>query len=216
MLDLNALQEAFRGLPYFAINKVLKKNATTGRTEWQSIVAADITSGTITATQIANRTRADSLPLGAAIAGGSGVAASATYGLLGSNTRYAGWSFDQTTTEAITLPAFVVPQDYVSGALFVLGWVNAGAGTGDVRWQMLVSGYVAANDLNGAVEANTTMTATAGAQNLLSLTTHTVAPTTAAGEVMLIQVVRVGADGLDTLTNDAGLVSLAFVYTADS
>lgn len=172
-------------------------------------------SGSITTAQIPDRTRTVSIPIGGATPGGSGVATTADIALRGTNTRYRAWAFDKDTAEAITLE-FVVPQDYVSGASFSLGWTNLGAGSGNVRWQLIGSGRVTTNDLNSGIEFNTTDIIGAPAQDILTVSTHSVAPSVAAGEVMLIQVVRDAATGTDTLANDAGLVSLAFVYTADS
>ena len=45
MLDLDALQEALRHISGYTTNRVLKKNATDGRTEWQALVVADIPTG---------------------------------------------------------------------------------------------------------------------------------------------------------------------------
>lgn len=161
-----------------------------------------------------DRTRVLNLPIGGATPGGSGVATSADLALRGSNTRYRAWAFDGggTTAEGITLE-FIVPSDYVSNGTFQLAWTNLGAGSGTVAWQLLGSSRAAADNLDGSTEFLGTDTLSAPAQNVLALTAHVPNTSFAPGEMVLLQVVRVPAS--DTLGNDAGLLSLAFVYTAD-
>lgn len=171
--------------------------------------------GTVTAANIANRTRSLTLPAAMFTPGGHGVAACGANALQGVGQRYTAQPFDGAGAFESNVACFVVPQDYVSGASFLIHWTNLGAGAGDVRWTLLGGGKVDGNDLNAAVEFSTTTTATAPALGIEEITTHAAAPTFAAGELVLISVARDSADAADTLANDAGFIALVFQYTAD-
>lgn len=129
----------------------------------------------------------------------------------GDNGRAEVWAMDSAVSEAIGASE-IVPTSW-SKIRVVAYWTNAGAGTGDVRWQIVttraaVGADITANSINGAAT-----TATAGVTGIVistDLGTIDVAP----GELLKVHLRRLGADAADTLGNDAGVLMLALERVA--
>lgn len=94
-----------------------------------------------------------------------------------------------------------------------LWWVNAGAGSGAVRWRLDVANLADGVTLTDPTTAGTQPTPTALAQNVVETTamrtTAQTAPTDA--QALVLELVRLGGDAADTLPNDAGVLGLMLV-----
>lgn len=134
----------------------------------------------------------------------------------GSNTRYRAWAMDATTIEAV-VGEFVMPADYVSGAITTkLYWTNLGAGAGNVDWAVALGSTADGGDLNGVFTSLPTDVVAAPTLGLLDIYTHSVSLTPGASpQVTRCTISRVGNSGTDTLANDAGLIGLLIEYTSD-
>jgi hypothetical protein len=148
---------------------------------------------------------------------GAGVQGTPAYATVGGNGRYAAWALDAASSEYVVL-SVVIPEDFSSGNFTVkLYWTNLGAGAGNVVWNVIMKTLVDTTDLDSTTsETNANSTIAAPAQNILKVSTHGIAVAGAAGGLFRLLVGRVGADGADTLANDAGLVAVEVEYTADS
>jgi hypothetical protein len=114
------------------------------------------------------------------------------------------WLLDAATTEAVS-GVIRTPGDWTTVNI-VLWWINAGTGAGDVRLRA-----VTRNEGNGGVlgaDANAYVTVAAQLQNKLVATTLATGIAVDDLKVFLASIERPGADALDTLANDIGVVSI--------
>jgi hypothetical protein len=114
------------------------------------------------------------------------------------------WLLDAASTEAVS-GVIRTPGDWATVNI-VLWWINAGTGTGDARVRV-----VTRNQGNGellAADANPYLTLTAAGQNVLVATTLATGVTVDSLKVFLASIERSGADALDTLANDIGVVAV--------
>lgn len=152
---------------------------------------------------------------------------SPTIAVSGANTRYRAWAFDAASTEEILFEV-ILPKDLVASlrntvAITPAFWVtNLGAGTGGVVWQVTLKDYWGSGDLN-ATGGETIISEAQGVpiQNEVSRRAFatdfnlTVSNGGTPPPYIRIGLARLGADGADTLANDAGVVGFEFTYTAD-
>ena len=178
-------------------------------------LTADIVAGSLGVADIANRTRTIDLH-DFAIAVGT-----PDFAVRGANSRYAAWAFDGTGVfdEAITTQTIRIPQDFSSSLLVVLHWTNLGAGSGNVDWTVVAKVVNDTADLNTTSgETLTSDTIAAPAQNIHKISVHSISLSPAAGDHLRLNVARLALTNTanDTLGNDAGLLKVQLVYTADS
>lgn len=116
------------------------------------------------------------------------------------------WLFDSSADEIIGTELAIPPG--WTRVRIELGWVNAGAGSGDVVWGLNIGKFSPGESLNASDQINRNLTGTAGAQDVLVVTTQfdqDITTPTGSGFAFL-RVRRSGTDVADTLGNDAGLV----------
>jgi len=192
---------------------ILDNAVTQAKMADNSVGTAEILDGNVTAAKIANRIRhlfirpqdftiADGTP-----ALGVVVAAAAI-----------GWSFDPGATFEGVGTHFIVPEDYVSGAITVkLYWTNTSVNTGDVVWEVLLKNTADTATLDATGLTSGGDVVAAPVSSALKITTHTISFTPTAGRLGYLGVRRRGDNGSDTLNgNDAFLLLVEFEYTADS
>lgn len=182
---------------------------TSAKIQDGTIVAGDIADGTITPAKIANRTRYAFIP--AAAFQSSGGSPSFL------NNEGGSWQLDAATTERVA-SSYAVPDDWDSGTIrawLYIAPLNAGAaGLREVAMQLAVSATS-----NGGVPSASggTDTISTGSTNLnLSIVQHSVVITVSAGQMLGIQLTRVGGDVNDDLASDLVFYGLRLEYTADS
>lgn len=123
------------------------------------------------------------------------------------------WLFDQATQETIQAEMELMPGTALT--LFRLQWVNAGAGAGDVAWNLSYGYFDTGVTINLADQVSSAVTiTTAGAQDVLMETQISVNLSAAIGKRLWVRLSRVAADAGDTLANDAGLIGVT-VESAD-
>lgn len=125
---------------------------------------------------------------------------------------------DSATTERIRIAPIRVPDDWISGMGAVLTWaaVAPGGGAETARWSI---DYAYLDDNTSGVAAGTNVTwtgisRTRAANDIQVEASQAIATGAAAGKLLRITLKRIGADAADTLTGDAGVVSLRLDYTA--
>lgn len=125
---------------------------------------------------------------------------------------------DSATTERIRIAPFRVPDDWVSGMSAIVTWLAVGPGGGaeTVRWSI---DYAYFDDNTSGVAAGTNVTwtgisRTRAANDIQAESPQAIATGAVAGKLLRITLKRIGADAADTLTGDAGVVSLRLDYTA--
>jgi hypothetical protein len=123
------------------------------------------------------------------------------------------------TSEEWCVFQFRMPDDYSSAPVAKLQWSAASATSGAVVWDVRVSATtpadatdIDAQDFAAANAATTTVPGTAGylAETSITLTN---ADSLAAGDFVVLRVARAAADGADTATGDAELLSIGLSYT---
>jgi hypothetical protein len=121
--------------------------------------------------------------------------------------RYLGWLLDSATVESVKAQAFI--QSDWQSVKATIYWSNAGAGTGDVAWNFLISYGAAGDDLQtkDAGPAAYTFT-TAAAQYTLVSTDAGPSATLISNGFVAIQIQRRGTDAGDTLANDAAFLGV--------
>jgi hypothetical protein len=126
--------------------------------------------------------------------------------------------FDATSEESC-MWQFRMPDDYGSAPLAKIQWAAASATSGAVVWDVRISATtpgdatdVDTQDFAAANTATTTVPATAGylAETSVTLTN---ADSLAAGDLVVVRVARAAADGGDTATGDAELLTVNISYT---
>jgi hypothetical protein len=121
-----------------------------------------------------------------------------------------GWLLDAAASEDV-VTLVEIPPTWLTYNVRI-GWVNAGAGSGNVRWSFLRATTPAAGAVTTAPGTAVSVTGTAGAADVLVETivaTGIAVPT--AGRFLQAQIRRLGADALDTLANDCMLAWVQFV-----
>jgi hypothetical protein len=120
------------------------------------------------------------------------------------------WLLDATTNESVGIE-FTVPEGWGKIAVDAVT-VNAGTGTGDYRLRLVYNAVAKGGTL--AVTGTNGVTIAALAQNAKEvvevLNNFAVTP----GQTVLLMVERRGADAVDTLPNDIGLLSVDVRRTA--
>ena len=126
------------------------------------------------------------------------------------NTTYdwGGWALDSASNEGVGFN-FVPPPHWATYDI-IAWWTNDGAGSGDVRWSIALGSYAdAENTAAGASQFS--VTATAGLDNVTVKTTLTTGFTDVAGEIVIANIYRLGANAADTLGNDCALLGIELV-----
>ena len=116
------------------------------------------------------------------------------------------WLLDAALTETVSCAA-VIPSAWTSTDV-ELYWANAGAGAGNVRWQIDLSIAAIGGNLVTGGAATALLTAAAGAQNVLVRSEIATGVAADAGDMLSLRIYRVGGDAADTLANDAGLIGV--------
>ena len=162
--------------------------------------------GTLTANEIANRTRYHWIPA-------TDFWDPANWNNTGDVVFAPVFEFpDVANTDAIV--TWLVPADWDSGNVTVtLLWKSAG--TGNVRWRLMARGTACTEDPNGAADVSPLLTLGIVA-NTLNCDVLTAALPVAAGDMVSIALVRFGSDGADTLAATALMYGIKVSYTADS
>lgn len=126
---------------------------------------------------------------------------------VGSATRpIPGWLLDAAAAESVHT-SFDIPDSWATVDVDVW-WINAGAGAGDVVWRLDWHKF-AAGDSAQAVDTSTSLTtSTAGAQNIIVVTTIASGIAFESTKLNRVEVVRLATDAADTLANDAGFLGV--------
>lgn len=119
------------------------------------------------------------------------------------------WLLDGAATEDISAVAYM-PTSWATYNV-VVRYVNAGAGSGDVRWTLLKADIPADDVSTSATASVGNTTSTAGAADVMK--THTLGSGVAvpATGMVALHVRRIGGDALDTLANDIGVLYVDLV-----
>lgn len=115
------------------------------------------------------------------------------------------WAFDASSEETIGT-TWIVPTGWTSVDVSVV-WVNSTADAGDVVWRMNRTTFAD----GGATNANTvgtSVTATAGSQYGVEVTTLETDLAVTAGNIVRFSLARVAGDAADTKAGDAGVIGV--------
>lgn len=135
----------------------------------------------------------------------TGTGSGAAFGVLG-NSLVPAFSLDGAGASEVLQYGFGVPDHWLTMAVDV-HWANDGAGSGDVRFSTDHLCVAAGGDYSAA-RTTTTLTATAGAQNIKVVSTIVSSISLSTARAGLIRITRLSADAADTLTNDIAIVGL--------
>lgn len=125
-------------------------------------------------------------------------------------------NFDAAATEYAVFSSFV-PANYGAGGFTVtIVWASASATSGNVVWSVEIERQQDGTDTiasDSFASAQTVISAAPGTTGIvkyanISLTNGAQIDNVAAGEAFRIRVARVGADGNDTMANDAQLIKV--------
>lgn len=127
-------------------------------------------------------------------------------GLLSSNTFWLVWLLDSAATDESVSTSLLIPSGWNTVDIDIW-WTNAGAGAGNVRWEV---GYQSRGDTETLTQ---TWTATASniaapAQSVVKKSTIISGGAVTAGELLGLIITRYGSNAGDTLANDAGLLGV--------
>lgn len=122
--------------------------------------------------------------------------------------RRVGMLFDATTDE-IAAGVIVIPLGW-NAIRAEAEWVNAGAGAGDVRWDLVYEDFAAGETLDVADGGAVGATTTAGAQWVRTTSVLSSSIDVVENRLWCFRVKRTGTSGADTLANDAALLALTF------
>lgn len=114
------------------------------------------------------------------------------------------WLFDGASEEQIAAQTFV-PMGWATLNV-ELWWTNAGAGSGNVRWDVRYDDVADGGSLAGH-SADGVLDVAAPAQNVLKKSTLIAGHVCVPGELARILVFRDGDHGADTLANDAAVLA---------
>jgi hypothetical protein len=122
------------------------------------------------------------------------------------------WLLDQTSNEAVGTWLHIgtdIPSHWVTFSIDYV-YVNAGAGSGDVQWQIngVEANSYSEGDTIAALGTSAAVTDTAAAQNVIKYVQMDASVTLPAEDFMAVRVSRNGASGSDTLANDVGFLGL--------
>lgn len=121
-------------------------------------------------------------------------------------TRRHCYAFDPSSNETVSISQIRVPDNATSCVVDLYG-TNIGADTGIVKWDLTYGGFAAGEDADVADSAKTISTTGAVSQDYiykLSFSSFSVT----GGDILFLRIGRDATNAADTLTNDAGLVSL--------
>lgn len=90
-------------------------------------------------------------------------------------------------------------------------WSNAGAGAGNVRWDMATGGYGDNETTDSGGGSETTIVAAPARYVPRRLKVNTTAVTVTPFKFQRIMIARIKSGGTDTLTNDVGLIGVELV-----
>lgn len=125
---------------------------------------------------------------------------------IGSGQAWPAWSMDQTALEAVQQSVFL-PADWATYDVD-LYWCNVSATTGNVVWRL---DYLSAGQgdlVSDGVTNAAAVTAAAGLQHIMQVTTLATAVAAVSDEPTWLRVLRVASDGADTLANDAAILGM--------
>ena len=132
-----------------------------------------------------------------------------TFGVYGSNRRV-GWAFPAAASTNVIERQLYLP---VSGNYSVaVYWFNEGATTGDVIWEARYRKLSEGEDVSTAGDGVLTSAADASGAQYTFQRVPLGTFSAAAGELLGLSMVRLGADAGDTLAEDAILVAVEIVY----
>ena len=127
----------------------------------------------------------------------------------GSNTIFGVLAFNDTTEQAV-YASLVLPVGWTGAIDAKLKW-RAAATTGDVKWGVQTISVADAETADPSLNTASTVTDTAKGTTLQT-NDATISNITctgcAAGELLFLRIYRVAADGADTMTGDAQLISV--------
>jgi hypothetical protein len=123
--------------------------------------------------------------------------------------RHSAWLMDQTADEAIAGRVHI-PSGWATFNVDVL-WANAGAGSGAVVFNTNLVKVAPGATINAAGTSPGTVTATAGAQDVLVRTTVITATATVADALNGLRLYRIGSNVADTVANDIAILAVEFV-----
>ena len=117
------------------------------------------------------------------------------------------WLLDAVATESMQAEVYVPPA-YGVRVRATLVWSNAGAGAGDVVWNLGYFNGADATNLNAIDAGGANFTVTAPAQDVQK---NSVVPTdlvVVPGSILYVRIQRTATDAADTLANDAALIAV--------
>lgn len=184
------------------------------KTDGSGVITAN---ASLSAADIANRTRTFFIPAGANWVVVEGAPTAAPFGSAGAAAlaMMAGIDFDPATQEQITTTVYV-PADFVSAAVTCkLMWSPSNTNTGNVYWAVLISTVALSEQIDQGIDHNLQASQPAAdgvIDNMHEWTAGTFTPTS---NFLRVTIARIAANGLDTFTGDARFHGLLFSYTAD-
>lgn len=118
--------------------------------------------------------------------------------------RLPAWLLDASTAEAVS-HSLIVPTSWATMHVDFY-WTNAGAGSGNVRWQAQRDSFADGDSLTGSSTA--LVTATAPSQDVLEVTRMLTSEACTPGELFNVRAIRDATNAADTLANDCGLLGV--------
>ncbi len=178
------------------------------------VVAADITTGTITATQIAARTRSVFVPATQFMAsqGSPTLAVSATGAYY---EKMPAWYLDGTVDESLCA-FYELPADWDGGAItHTIQWAPTDGSGGNVYWSVQTANIAAGAAISKVIDGNDGQIAPAGSTTDL-LKELGIAVVTPTSRNIRLTLSRLGSQALDTYNgHDVYMVAVRVDYTAD-
>jgi hypothetical protein len=145
-----------------------------------------------------------------------GISGGATRTVTGTDVQLNYISLPSTGTSLAT-GAFVIPADWVSGNVTVKIWWSSSATSGDVRFNLRTLARASGEAINASPEVDTELTVSApGGSNEIQVTTLSSAVPVSAGDMLMLNVRRLGDHAEDTMSASVQLFNVEIEYTADS
>lgn len=124
-------------------------------------------------------------------------------------------SLDKDADEQINV-SFIIPDDYASGGVIKIVYLEWNIGSGDVVWDCALSHAQKDEAFNTNTSSdNTNVTPIAANQQYKELTTSVAFTSPAKGEYVTVKVKRDADNGSDTYNADWLIVGVIFEYTAE-